>query len=158
REILFAEFLPTVLISIAAIGLAWLGVARGLRPLERIRSHLLRRRPGDLRPIPDADAPVEIHPVVDAFNSLLGQLRDASALQQRFPANAAHQLRTPLAGLQMHLELLLRDDLPRPVTAELARMHGATVRASRLANQLLALAKAESASERGIVREVVDLL
>ncbi len=68
-------------------------------------------------------------------------------MQQRFLANAAHQLRTPLAGLQMHLELLLRRELASDVRTEVERMHGATVRASRLANQLLALAKAESAPD-----------
>ena len=78
-------------------------------------------------------------------------------MQQRFLADAAHQLRTPLAGLQMHLELLLRRELPADVRSEIERMHGATVRAGRLANQLLALAKAESAPEHGKPLEVVDL-
>jgi len=96
-------------------------------------------------------------PVVDAFNGLLSQVRDASTMQQRFLANAAHQLRTPLAGLQMHLELLLRRTLVPEVLAEVERMHGATVRASRLANQLLALAKAESAPDQGRELERIDL-
>jgi len=78
-------------------------------------------------------------------------------MQQRFLANAAHQLRTPLAGLQMHLELLLRRELPGEVRAEIERMHSATVRSSRLANQLLALAKAESPSDHGKDLRVVDL-
>ena len=100
---------------------------------------------------------MEIAPVVEAFNRLLSQVRDASTMQQRFLANAAHQLRTPLAGLQMHLELLLRRESSPDVRGEVERMHGATVRASRLANQLLALAKAESAPDHGRELERVDL-
>ena len=156
-EILVAEFVPTILVAIAATGLAWLGVAHGLRPLEQFRLELLRRAPRDLRPLAASSAPVEVAPVVDAFNGLLSQVRDANTMQQRFLANAAHQLRTPLAGLQMHLELLLRRTLAPDVLAEVERMHGATVRASRLANQLLALAKAESATDSGRTLERVDL-
>ncbi len=156
-EILLAEFVPTLAIAVAAIALAWLGVARGLRPLELLRSELAQRRPRDLHPLPQTAAPLEIAPVVNAFNRLLAQVHDASTMQQRFLANAAHQLRTPLAGLQMHLELLLRRDLPNDVRSEVERMHSATVRASRLANQLLALAKAESAPNHGPDVEIVDL-
>lgn len=156
-EILVAEFVPTLLVAIAATALAWLGVARGLRPLEDLRLELMRRAPRDLRPLPGAAAPAEIAPVVDAFNGLLRQVRDASTMQQRFLANAAHQLRTPLAGLQMHLELLLRRTLAPGVIDEVERMHGATVRAGRLANQLLALAKAESAPDQSRELERVDL-
>jgi two-component system sensor histidine kinase TctE len=158
KEILVAELVPTLLVAAVAIALAWAGVARGLQPLAHIRSQLLRRRPGDLQPIAVTEAPIEIHPVVDAFNRLLDQLRDASALQQRFLANAAHQLRTPLAGLQMHLDLLLRNELSPPVRSELERMGNATVRASRIATQLLALARAESPSEPDHVQEQVDLM
>jgi len=143
-EIVAAELIPTLLVAGAAIALALLGIDQGLHPLEELRSELIRRGPRDLHPLGSAAAPVEIAPVVGAFNRLLGEVRDASTMQQRFLANAAHQLRTPLAGLQMHLELLLRRDVSRDVRPELERMHGATVRASRLANQLLALAKAES--------------
>ncbi len=157
-EILVAEFVPTLLVAIAATALAWLGVAHGLRPLEELRLELMRRAPRDLRPLSDAAAPVETAPVVEAFNSLLSQVRDASTMQQRFLANAAHQLRTPLAGLQMHLELLLRRELAPDVRGEVERMHGATVRASRLANQLLALARVESAPEHGREFERIDLL
>jgi two-component system sensor histidine kinase TctE len=156
-EILVAEFVPTLLVAIAATALAWLGVAHGLRPLEELRLELMRRAPRDLRPLSAAAAPVEIAPVVEAFNGLLSQVRDASRMQQRFLANAAHQLRTPLAGLQMHLELLLRRELSADVRGEVERMHGATVRAGRLANQLLALAKAESAPDQSRQFVRVDL-
>jgi two-component system, OmpR family, sensor histidine kinase TctE len=156
-EILVAELVPTLLIAAGSIALAWLGISRGLIPLEHLRSELSTRAPRDLRPLGTAAVPIEIAPVVNAFNGLLDHLRDASTMQQRFLANAAHQLRTPLAGLQMHLELLLRRDLPADVRPELERMHSATVRASRLANQLLALAKAESVPDHGREFETIDL-
>jgi len=156
-EILFAELVPTLLIAVGSIALAWLGISRGLIPLEDLRSELSNRAPRDLRPLATAAVPIELAPVVNAFNDLLDHLRDASTMQQRFLANAAHQLRTPLAGLQMHLELLFRRDLPADLRAELERMHSATVRASRLANQLLALAKAESVPDHGREFEIIDL-
>ncbi len=157
-EILVAELVSTVLIALGSIALAWYGMARGLLPFERLRLELLSRTPSDMRALTETASPVEIAPVINAFNQLLGNLRDSNAMQQRFLANAAHQLRTPLAGLQMHLELLFRRELPSDVRAELERMHSATVRASRLATQLLALAKAESAPQRGPKHEIVDLL
>jgi two-component system, OmpR family, sensor histidine kinase TctE len=143
-EILFAELIPTSLIALITIALAWAAVAHGLSPLARVREELLRRSPQDLRPIESDIAPIEIAPVVDAFNRLLGRLRDASAMQQRFLANAAHQLRTPLAGLQMHLELLLRREQSSDIRSDLERLHKATLRSGHMTNQLLALAKAES--------------
>ena len=157
-EILGAELLSTLLVALGSIALAWFGVTRGLLPFERLRLELLSRNPSDMRSLTESASPVEIAPVINAFNQLLDHLRDANTMQQRFLANAAHQLRTPLAGLQMHLELLFRRELPPDVRAELERMHGATVRASRLATQLLALAKAESAPQRGREHEIVDLL
>jgi two-component system sensor histidine kinase TctE len=156
-EILVAELVPTLLIALGSIALAWLGISRGLIPLEDLRSELSNRAPRDLRPLETAAVPIELAPVVSAFNGLLDHLRDASTMQQRFLANAAHQLRTPLAGLQMHLELLFRRDLPPDLRSELERMHSATVRASRLANQLLALAKAESVPDNSREFEIIDL-
>jgi two-component system sensor histidine kinase TctE len=156
-EIVFAELASTLFIGLAAIALAWFAVSRGLIPLEDLRSELMSRAPRDLRPLSGNSTPIEIVPVVKAFNRLLEHLRDANQMQQRFLANAAHQLRTPLAGLQMHLELLLRRDLPADVRTESERMHVATVRASRLANQLLALAKAERPPDHNRDLEIVDL-
>jgi two-component system, OmpR family, sensor histidine kinase TctE len=156
-EILVSELISTVLIALGSIALAWFGVTRGLRPFEQLRVELTERAPTDLRPLTEAGTPVEIAPVMRAFNRLLGHLRDANTMQQRFLASAAHQLRTPLAGLQMHLELLSRRELTTDVRTEIDRMHSATVRASRLANQLLALAKAESVPDQHRVHEIIDL-
>jgi two-component system, OmpR family, sensor histidine kinase TctE len=156
-EILIAELVATLLIAVACAALTWFGIGRGLIPLEHLRSELMSRGPRDLRPLAEGSAPVEIAPLVNAFNRLLARLREASMMQQRFLANAAHQLRTPLAGLQMHLELLLRRDLPGDLHSEVERIHGATVRASRLANQLLALAKAESPPDQDREAKLIDL-
>jgi two-component system sensor histidine kinase TctE len=156
-EILAAEFLTTLVVAAGALTLAWVGIAKGLRPLEWLRAELLRRSIRDLQPLEPQSLPREIAPVVDAFNRLLQQLREASAMQQRFIANAAHQLRTPLAGLQMHLEILLRQPLASDVRTEIDALHGATVRASRLASQLLALAKAEPGPVPNRPLELVDL-
>ncbi len=156
-EILAAGLLPTLLIAFVAVALAWTGVNHGVAPLARIRSELLGRGPNDLRPLTQAGAPLEIAPALKAFNELLSRMREASAVQQRFLANAAHQLRTPLAGLQMHLELLLRRDLLPDVRSEIERMHVATTRASHLAKQLLVLARAEASGTHGVDAPQFDL-
>jgi len=156
-EILAAGLLPALLIALATLALAWTGVARGIAPLAWIRTQLLGRTPHDLRPLDEHATPVEIAPAIEALNRLLAQLRESNEMQQRFLANAAHQLRTPLAGLQMHLELLLRRDLSPEVREEIAGMHIATVRAGHLANQLLALAKAEASMDDSGRFATVDL-
>ena len=143
-EMLAGDLIPTLMIAIGSFGLAWMGVSHGIAPLARVTSDLLGRSPRDLRPLDGSIAPTEIAPVVDAFNRLLSQLRESTAMQQRFLADAAHQLRTPLAGLQMHLELLLQRPLTEDVRKEVEMMQSATLRASHLANQLLVLAKAEA--------------
>src|SRR5438132_9988197 len=156
-EILAAGLVPALLIALATLALAWTGVARGIAPLAWIRTQLLGRTPHDLRPLDEHTTPVEIAPAIEALNRLLAQLRESNEMQQRFLANAAHQLRTPLAGLQMHLELLLRRELAPEVRGEIETMHNATTRASRLAKQLLALANAESANTDPRLLRPVDL-
>jgi two-component system, OmpR family, sensor histidine kinase TctE len=143
RGILFSSLLPEMLIAFATLVIVWFGVKRGLGPLARLSDEIKARSPGDLRPIAAADTPDETRPLVAALNGLLDEVAQASRNQQRFLANAAHQLRTPLAGLQAHTELALAKSLPPEVRAELEQVHEATIRTARLANQLLALARAE---------------
>jgi two-component system sensor histidine kinase TctE len=143
RDILFSTLLPEMLIAFATLVIVWFGVKRGLGPLARLSDQIKARSPGDLRAIDASGTPEEARPLVSALNDLLGQLAQASRNQQRFLANAAHQLRTPLAGLQAHTELALAKPLPEPARGELEHVREATIRTARLANQLLALARAE---------------
>ena len=156
-EILAAGLLPALLIGLATLALAWTGIARGIAPLASVRAQLLGRSAHELHPLDEQSAPSEIAPAIEALNRLLGQLRESNEIQQRFLANAAHELRTPLAGLQMHLELLLRRELRTDLRDEISGMHTATVRAGHLANQLLALAKAEATASDSIRTTSVDL-
>ena len=143
RDILFSSLMPQMLLAVATLVIVWFGVKRGLGPLARLSEEIKGRSPRDLHPIDVAAAPEETRPLLAALNGLLEQVAEASRNQQRFLANAAHQLRTPLAGLQAHTELALTQPLPDEVRAQLDQVHQATIRTARLANQLLALARAE---------------
>ena len=143
REIMLSSLLPQMLLAVATLVIVWFGVKRGLGPLESLSEEIKQRSPRDLRPIDASAAPEETRPLLVALNGLLEQVAQASRNQQRFLANAAHQLRTPLAGLQAHTELALAQPLPEAVRAQLDQVHQATIRTARLANQLLALARAE---------------
>jgi two-component system, OmpR family, sensor histidine kinase TctE len=143
RDILFQSLFPELLIALATLVIVWFGVKRGLEPLARLSDEIKSRSAGDLRPIDAAGAPLETRPLVGALNDLLEEVSSASRSQQRFLANAAHQLRTPLAGLQAHTELALAQPMPEACRTQLEQVQRATIRTGRLANQLLALARTE---------------
>ena len=143
RDILLQSLFPEFLIALATMVIVWYGVKWGLKPLARLSEEIKARSAGDLRPIDAAAAPEETRPLVAALNGLLAEVSAASSHQQRFIADAAHQLRTPLAGLQAHTELALAQPMPQACRAQLEQVHKATIRTARLANQLLALARAE---------------
>jgi two-component system sensor histidine kinase TctE len=143
RDILLQSLFPELLIALATLVIVWFGVKRGLEPLARLSEEIKSRSAGDLRPIDAAGAPLETRPLVGALNGLLEEVSAASRSQQRFLANAAHQLRTPLAGLQTHTELALAQPMPDTCRTQLEQVQRATIRTGRLANQLLALARTE---------------
>jgi two-component system sensor histidine kinase TctE len=104
-----------------------------------------------------ANTPREVRPLVKAINDLLELLREDMQAQRRFVANAAHQLRTPIAGLKMQSELALRQSEPEEITHALNLIHLGADRAARLANQLLALARAEPGAVDPDLWQVMDL-
>lgn len=122
-------------------------VTRALRPLEDLRRQLDERRDDDLAPIKVPSAPRELLPVVGALDSLMERLHRQLDLQQRFVADASHQLRTPLAVLKTQLQSGLRGDAPPEVV--LREMAGTVDRATNLANKLLSLAKVEQLRSKG---------
>ena len=162
REILASSVLPQALLAAVTLGLVWFGVARGLRPLQDLSRDIGARSPHDLRPLDPGRSPAEARPLVEGINHLLGEVAEANRNQQRFLANAAHQLRTPLAGLRAHAELALAQPVPEACRAQLEQVLGASVRTARLANQLLALARAEAGASdsagpaRADLRQVIE--
>ncbi|HEY9731180.1 MAG TPA: sensor histidine kinase N-terminal domain-containing protein [Drouetiella sp.] len=134
-----------------------LGVRRGLRPLNNLRDAVASRTPVDLGPIAVEDVPKEVRPLVTAINELLQRLQDDMQAQRRFVANAAHQLRTPIAGLKTQTELALRQNDPADVQHALSLIRTGAERAARLANQLLALARSEPGASNTDLFQLVDL-
>ena len=155
REILIAEVVPEVLVAAAAVALVWLGVGRGIAPLQRLGVEIASRSSRDLRAVPQSHAPVEVQSLVRSLNDLLQRLDAAMRAQQRFLANAAHQLRTPLAGLLAEVELAARDPGVSGGAAHLQKILTATRRTAHLANQLLALARAEPGGRQNTEPELI---
>src|ERR1700726_726205 len=123
--------------------LVWIGVRYGLKPLLAVRSQIESRSPRELRPLETSGVPAEVRPLVDALNALFEVLREAARAQRQFVADAAHQLRTPIAGLVGHLELLTQDPSAAGLESRLAVLRDGMGRVAHSANQLLALARAE---------------
>jgi two-component system, OmpR family, sensor histidine kinase TctE len=146
REILWDVILPQLILIIVAGVAVWLGVGRGLVPLATLRQQISSRTPRDLGPLTLAESPQEVRPLVQALNDLLSRLRAAIDAQQRFVTDAAHQLRTPLAGLKTQAELALRESEMPAIRHSLEQIKTASEQTARLANQLLSLARAEPSS------------
>jgi two-component system OmpR family sensor kinase len=123
--------------------LIWLLVTRELRPLEQIAGAIRRRRPSSLEPLAERGLPEEVVPMVSELNALLGRLRDAIETQKRFTADAAHELRTPLAALQLQIELVQRARSSEETRAAVDSLRAGALRASRLVEQMLTMARLE---------------
>ena len=149
--------LPQFAIIPLAVVLVWVGLTRGIAPLNRLQSRIRRRRPTDLSPIAPASVPEEVRPLIVSFNDMMARLEENLQAQQRFIADAAHQMRTPLTGLKMQTELALQESDPEQLRSSLEQIARSTDRASHLINQLLSLARAEASSEKTYSIEQVDL-
>lgn len=157
RQIMLRMMVPQAVLVILAAMAVWLGVGLGLRALTSVRSEIENRSHVDLSPIRDTNTPYEVRPLVHAMNDLLARLSAALAAQQRFIADAAHQLRTPVAALKTQTELAVRQVRDGEAKATLQQLHTAADHAARLVNQLLTLARAEPGSHRSLMRERIKL-
>lgn len=160
-EIIKGVALPQFIILPLAVLLVWLALARGIRPLNELQQRIRRRDSGDLSPIDETGAPEEVAPLVRAMNDLLTRLDQSIAAQKHFIADAAHQLKTPLAGLRMQAELAEREiDAgrrdPHALKAALHQIAVSSQRAAHSVNQLLAMARAEN-QESAARTTAVDL-
>jgi two-component system, OmpR family, sensor histidine kinase TctE len=143
RQILLLSIPAQALLIIVAFLLVWLGVRTGLRQLDPLTTQLANRE-HDLAPIGDADVPAEILPLTRTIDGLFGRLRSMLALHERFIADAAHQLRTPLAGLSVHAERAQASSDPETISDSLNHIQRLIQRANRTSTQLLALTRAQT--------------
>jgi two-component system sensor histidine kinase TctE len=137
--------------------LVWIGVHFGLKPLLQLRQEIQSRSARELRPLELTQVPTEVRPLVEGLNQLFEMLGEASRAQRQFVADTAHQLRTPLAGLLGHLEVMMHEPVAAPLRERLATLHQGMTRLAHSANQLLALARTDPAANLADHFESVDL-
>jgi two-component system sensor histidine kinase TctE len=135
---------PQFLLLPVAVFLVWFGLSRGLHPLEAVQERIRNRRPDDFSPIDPQGTPEEIAPLVTAFNGLLMRLEGNIDAQKRFIGDAAHQLKTPLAGLRTQAELALKEGDPEGLRSSLRYIASSAERSARMVSQLLSLARMEN--------------
>lgn len=156
-DIILSMLLPQLLIVLLVSALLFVGIKRGLTPLEQLKAELSSRGNNDLSPVDSDAAPSELKPLLQSFNDLLLKVDSNIAKQQRFIADASHQLRTPLAGLKTQAELALREKNPQKISHALAQINVASGNLSHLVSQLLSLAKAEPSASDTLDFKSVDL-
>lgn len=144
-EIIKGVMLPQFVIMPLAVLLVWLALVQAIKPLNQLEERIRARKMDDMSPLDTSAVPLEVAPLVSSVNGLLLRLTDSIANQKRFLADAAHQLKTPLAGLRMQADLAQREGATaEDLKVSLRQIGRSSIRATRTVNQLLALARAES--------------
>ncbi len=156
-DVALRSIVPVLLLAPLIMLVVWWVVTRTLAPLQRTRAQLAARRADDLSPLPDADLPQEVQPLVQEMNLLLARLQAAFDALQRFVGDAAHELRSPLAALRLQVQSLARapDDAARRIASE--RVTAGIDRATRMVEQLLSLARQEAGQVQAAAPQPVDM-
>lgn len=156
-EILANVVVPQLLLIIMATAAVYVGISRGLVPLKALQREVSDRSHRDLRPVELDKVPGEVRPLVEEVNDLMQRLGKTLDFQSRFIADAAHQLKTPVAGLKAQIELALREDDLHRVRHSLAQLYVGVDRLSRLVQQLLSLARNEPGATETVRLQAIDL-
>ncbi|MDQ2988272.1 MAG: sensor histidine kinase N-terminal domain-containing protein, partial [Pseudomonadota bacterium] len=135
----------------------WWVVSGSLQPVARVRSQVASRQADDLSPVSEAGLPDEVRPLVQELNLLFGRVKTAFEAQQHFVADAAHELRTPLAALKLQAQSLERADSEEARQLAVSRLTAGIERSTRLVEQLLVLARQEASAAGGAVEAHVAL-
>ncbi|WP_284256328.1 ATP-binding protein [Acidocella aquatica] len=133
----FLALIPILVFTLVVL------IQKMLKPLKKLAVELDQRGEDDLRQIPDTPMPSEIRPFAVAINRLLGRVAQSVAVQRRFVADAAHELRSPLTALSLQAEQLEATELPPPARERLAALRGGIMRARNLLEQLLSFARVQ---------------
>jgi two-component system sensor histidine kinase TctE len=157
REFLASVIMPQLLLILIAGVVVWHGVVRGLAPLERLQRALASRSHVDRGPVSAEGVPGEVRPLVQSINELLARLDGALTLQARFVADAAHQLKTPIAALRTQLDVALREREPERLREAVEAAYPGLERLQRLASQLLSLARNEPEAAGAVALAPLDL-
>ena len=158
NKIVASVILPQFIIIPLAVMLVWFGLSRGLRPLTRLRQTIEAREPDDLSPIATRRVPEELEPLVEAFNEMLDRMKRSVSAQQRFVADAAHQMRTPLTGLKTQAQFAIRETDPEALRHALRYTpSGGHVTCRILVNQATVLLEVED-NGVGISEEQAELV
>ena len=156
-NVLIDIIVPQLLLVLFTIIIIWFGVERGLQPLFDLQAAVSKRSYLDLSSIEMPDVPTEVMILVNSVNSLMRQLESVLSAQNRFIADAAHQLRTPLAGAQAQLELALLESDPDQHQELLERVSTSMERLSHTITQLLSLARSQQDASHNMVMSRVNL-
>ena len=155
------EFLSTLLWDFVQLDvtlvLVWVGIQLGLRPVRRLRDEIAQRSAQDLRPIVESSVPREIAPLAATLNRLFSMLKTSVQSQQQFIANTAHQLRTPITGMQAQLDLLIAEPAAEPIRHRLRTLQEGVRQLAHSSNQLLSLARADPAVNIAAKTQIVGL-
>ncbi|MFM9912367.1 MAG: ATP-binding protein [Methylophilaceae bacterium] len=156
-DIIFIFVLPQALIILFATVLVMLGVRRGLAPLEILRAALAKRSHNDMQALEVPDLPIEVQPLTREINHLLSRLATVFEGQKHFTADAAHQLRTPLAGLAAQTDFAREQDNPEPTQHALEQIKLVSTRLNHAVNQLLSVARNEPGADKSVQLAPMDL-
>lgn len=142
-QIFSGVVLPQLVLVILAAISVWVGVRRGLAPLDKVSQAIHHRTHRDLSPISETEVPQEIKPLLHSINGLMERFSNVLETQRRFVADAAHQLRTPIAGLKTQTEYAMRQTNFDTLRQVLPQIYASVERTNHLINQLLKLARSE---------------